>query len=91
MARKIHVTLRRMERDAAEELAQTVVLNHSGGRLLCRAPFRIGEQLRLYWPEKNREAAIRITSRQICGPGDLAELGFAFLEQQNFWASESKN
>ncbi len=91
VTKRIHVTLRRMESDASEELAETVVLNHFGGRLICRAPFRIGEQVRLHWPEKNRETVIRIVSRQVCGPGDLAELGFAFTEQQNFWASELKN
>ncbi len=88
VAKRFHVTLRGKAPDASAELAETVILNHFGGRLVCRAPFRIGEQVRLYWPEKNREAQIRIVSRQICGTGELAELGFAFIDQQNFWGSD---
>lgn len=88
VAKRLHVTLRSIMPDAREELAETMVLNHFGGRLVCRAPFKIGERARLYWPQKNREAEVRIVSRQICGTGDLAELGFAFIEPQNFWASD---
>ncbi len=88
VAKRIHVTLRRPAPDASEELAETVVLNHFGGRVVCRAHFKIGERVRLFWPAKNRQADIRIVSRQVCGTGDLAELGFEFLERQDFWGSD---
>ncbi len=89
VAKRFHVTLRRMTSDAtSEELAETTVLNHYGGRLICRARFDIGEELRLYWPEKHREAHVRIVHRQPCGTGTLIEFGFEFIDQQKFWEGE---
>ncbi len=86
VAKRFHVVLSSVASpDAPEQVAETVILNHYGGRLICRARFEAGEVLRLYWPEKQREARIRIVSRQLCGTGDLAELGFEFIDQKNFW------
>lgn len=89
VAKRFHVILRSMAPDtASEQLAETVILNHYGGRLICRAPFKVGEELRLYWPEKQREAQVRVVHRQLCGTGDLIELGFEFIDQQNFWTPD---
>ncbi len=89
IAKRFHVTLRSlMGDDTAEQLAETVILSRNGGRLICRARFKIGEELRLYWPEKHQEAEIRVVFRQLCGTGDLTDLGFEFLREQDFWGPE---
>jgi PilZ domain len=89
IAKRIHVTLRSTTiPNAAEELGETVILSRNGGRLVCRARFKIGEELRLYWPERHRDAEIRVIFRQLCGTGDLTDLGFEFVHDQNFWGLE---
>ncbi len=87
--KRFHVTLRSIDSgSASEQLAETVVLSRNGGRLVCRARVGIGEELRLYWPEKHREAQIRVVFRQLCGTGDLADIGFEFLSDRDFWGQE---
>lgn len=89
VARRMTVTLQRGSPGREEEVAETVVLSRNGGRLVCRAPFKIGEELRLFWPQKRRSAQVRIVFRRLCGPGELTELGFQFLESEDFWRLES--
>jgi len=90
VAKRLHVTLRSMTSAVgSEELAETVIISRNGGRLVCRARFKIGEELLLYWPEKHREAHVRVVFRQLCGTGELTDLGIAFLtDDQNFWGLE---
>ncbi len=85
VARRLTVTLRSATSDAQEQLAETVVLSRKGGRLVCRARFKIGEELRLSWPEQNRSAQVRVVFRRLCGPGELTELGFELLGADDFW------
>ncbi len=88
IAKRLHVTLRSTKHQhAPEQVAETVVLNHFGGLLICRAPFQAGDVLQLCWPEKDRKARIRIAHRHPCGPERLVELGFEFVDQQNFWGT----
>lgn len=89
IAKRVTVTLRSAKEGAEEEVAETVVLSRKGGRLVCRARFKIGEELRLYWPQQNRAAQVRVVFRRLCGPGDLAEMGFEFLDSADFWQMES--
>ncbi len=89
LARRIHVTLRSLNApEGAEQLGETVILSRNGGRLVCRARFKIGDQLQLCWPEKHRETEIRVVFRQLCGTGELTDLGFEFLNEQDFWGTE---
>lgn len=91
VTKRFHVTLRSMASDSApEQLGETVVLSPNGGRLVCRARFGIGEELRLYWPHRHREAQIRVVFRQLCGTGDLTDIGFEFLTERDFWGHELK-
>lgn len=86
VARRLTVTLRGMWADASQEqVAETVILSRNGGRLICRARFKIGEELLLRWPDQDREAQVRVVFRQLCGSGDLTDLGFVFLSDQDFW------
>ncbi len=89
VAKRLHVTLRDLTGDpASEQLAETVMLSRNGGRLVCRARFKVGEELRLYSPEKDRAANIRVVFRQLCGTGELTDLGFEFVKDENFWQAE---
>lgn len=89
MAKRLTVTLRSSRAGAQEEVAETVVLSRKGGRLVCRARFKIGEELRLSWPEQSRATQVRVVFRRLCGPGDLTELGFEFLDHTDFWKMEA--
>jgi hypothetical protein len=89
IAKRFTVTLRSTLPGAEEELAETVVLSRNGGRLLCRRCFEMGDELRLYWPRQNRAARIRVAFQRLGGPSDLAELGFQFLDTDDFWRMES--
>ncbi len=89
VAKRFYVTLRSTGSEtAAEQLAETVILNHFGGRVICRATFEIGDTLVLHWPEKRRKAQVRIVHRRPCGPEKLTELGFEFIDQHDFWGPE---
>ncbi len=89
VTKRFHVTLRGMTSESApEQLGETMVLSRNGGRLVCRARFKIGEELRLYWPKEDQEAQIRVVFRRLCGTGDLTELGFEFCTHRDFWGTE---
>ncbi len=89
VAKRLHITLRSLvSEDAAEELAETETLSRNGGRLVCRARFKIGEVLRLYWPERDQATEVRVVFRQLCRTGALTDLGFEFLNPQDFWGAE---
>jgi hypothetical protein len=90
VAMRLHVTLRGMTSAVSyEELAETVILSRKGGLLVCRARFKIGEELLLHWPEKQRQAQVRVVFRRLSGTGELTELGITFLEHdKNFWELE---
>ena len=85
IAVRLTVTLQSETTGAGMEMAETVVLSRNGGLLVCRAPFKVGEVLRLSWPEQKRSTQVRIAFRRPCGPGELAELGFEFLDSTDFW------
>ena len=85
IAVRLTITLQSGTSGAEMEMAETVVLSRNGGLLVCRAPFKVGEVLRLSWPEQNRATQVRIAFRRPCGPGELAELGFEFLDSTDFW------
>ncbi len=86
VAKRLHVTLRGTTAGSeSEQMAETVILSRNGGRLICRARFKIGEELRLQWPEKHREARVRVVFRQLCGADELTDLGFEFIDEQDFW------
>lgn len=89
IARRLTVTLQGGTSGAGEEVAETVVLSRNGGRLVCRAGFKVGEELRLYWPQQKRAAQMRVVFRRPCGPSGLVELGFEFLDPDDFWQIES--
>ena len=90
--RRLHVTLRPTMHgsEKKEEMAETVLLSRNGGLVICRAHFEVGARLQLYWPDKKRTAEIVIVFRRPCGTENLAELGFEFLDVDDFWGIGSE-
>lgn len=85
IAVRLTVTLQGEAPASDLQMAETVVLSHNGGLLVCRAHFKVGDVLRLTWPEQNRSTRVRIAFQRPCGPGELTELGFEFLDSADFW------
>lgn len=88
IAKRLYVTLTSVTSGSEEQIAETVILSRNGGLLICRAAFKVGEELRLTWSERHRSARIAVTFRRECGAGGLAELGFALRDVNDFWQME---
>ena len=83
---RMHVTLRATSSDkSSEEMAETVVLSKHGGLMVTRARFALGAIVYLHWRGGRRGAYVRIVHRREEGAGGLAELGFEFTQEVNFW------
>jgi len=86
VSNRMHVTLRATSSDkSSEEMAETVVLSKHGGLMVTRARFALGAIIYLHWPGGRRGAYVRIVHRREEGAGGLAELGFEFTQEINFW------
>ena len=86
VSKRMHVTLRVTQSDKnSEELAETVVLSRHGGLLIARARFAVGTIVYLWWPGGKRGAYVRIVNRREEGAAGLAEIGFEFTQDANFW------
>ncbi len=87
IARRLTVVLRWKDLDGNphEDLAETVLLSRYGGLLVCSTRFKSGEEAYLWWPEKQRGSQVRVVYRRLGGSEDLVEVGFEFLDIENFW------
>jgi glutaredoxin len=87
LARRLSVVLRwrDLEGNEHDEPAETMILTRYGGSLLSPTIFKPGQDIFLWWPERMRGARARIIFRQLGGAGNLAELGFEFVDAENFW------
>ncbi len=88
LAQRYYLLVRGTTTDSQQEVAETVLVSRHGGLLVCRAAFKFGEHIFLWWPEKNRGAEAKIVFRQLKGPDGLTELGFEFHDTDNFWELE---
>jgi hypothetical protein len=71
--------------DVEGEMAQTILISRHGGLLVTRAKFRADEQIYLWSPAHKRGSFATIVSRNIRGIDGLAEMGFRFNNDENFW------
>lgn len=87
--RRLSVVLRwtDLEGQAREESAQTLTLSRYGCLLVCQTRFRLGEDLYIWWPEKERGVHVRIVYRRLGGPGNATEMGVEFLGDNDFWGA----
>jgi hypothetical protein len=89
IARRFHLLVRGSVTGQLEvQPAETVVLSRHGGLFVCRAAFKIGEQIDIWWSEKSRGAAATVVFRQLGGADGLIEVGFEFRDPANFWELE---
>ena len=82
---RVHVRLRPSEQPGGEEPAMTVLASRNGGLLVCRTPYEKGKEFYLLWPERETEAKARVVFQQVWQADQLVELGFEFLDRENFW------
>lgn len=68
-----------------EEVAQTVVLSRYGGLIRASIRMKAGQTAYVFWPDRDREAEVRVVFLQITGPGNPSEIGFEFVTTDNFW------
>lgn len=71
--------------DLEGEMAQTILISLHGGLLVTRARFKADEAIYLWSPAHKKGAFATIVSRNIRGIDGLAEMGFRFNEDENFW------
>jgi hypothetical protein len=68
-----------------EEQAQTLSLSRYGCLLICETRFRLGDDVYIWWPEKERGVHVRTVYRRLGSHGDATELGVEFLGDNEFW------
>ena len=84
--RRTHIMLRRsFENTVDAEMAETVLVSRYGGLVICRADFALDDRLYLWWPARSRGAEVRVVFRHELGSAGLAEVGFEFVDSDNFW------
>ena len=87
LPRRFPVVLRWHDLDGnpREELAETVQISRYGGLLESPTAFKPGEDVLLFWPEREKETRIRIVYRELGHSGEVVALAFEFLDGENFW------
>jgi PilZ domain len=90
IARRLSIVLHwRDSQGRLEEIpAETPVLSQHGCRVSCPARLKLGDEVSVWWPEEHREAGARIVFRVLDATKDFVELGFEFLDADNFWGIE---
>lgn len=88
--RRLAIVLRWRDLQGAdhEEPASTLLVSRHGGLAACATRFKPGQDAFLWWPEKECGSQIRMVFRQLGRLGDLAEVGFEFKDEDNFWQME---
>ncbi|HEV2020905.1 MAG TPA: hypothetical protein VGQ94_00080, partial [Terriglobales bacterium] len=76
-----------LEGQVREESAHTLTLSRYGCLLTCRTRFRLGDNVYIWWPEKERGVHVRIVWRRLGGPGNATEMGVEFLGDNDFWGA----
>lgn len=87
LPRRLQVVLRWVdpEGNLHEEPAETLLVSRYGGLLVSAANFKLGENIIFWWPEKQRGAHAQIIFSRLTETGNLVELGFKFLDVDDFW------
>ncbi len=85
---RVHVRMRASEEAGNEEPAMTVLASRNGGLLVCRTRYQKGQEFYLVWPERDMAAKARVVFEQVWQEDQLVEVGFEFLDTENFWELE---
>lgn len=85
---RVHVRMRASQEPGNEEPAMTVLASRNGGLLVCRTRYQKGQEFYLLWPERETGAKARVVFEQVWEEDHLVEVGFEFLDTENFWDLE---
>jgi hypothetical protein len=87
IARHLHIVLfwRDPQGNTEEIAAETLVLSQHGCRVACPVRLKLGDEVIVRWPERHRDTHARIVFRILDVKKDFVELGFEFLDTDNFW------
>lgn len=88
--RRLKVVLRWVdpEGNLHEEPAETVLVSRYGGLMVSAMDFKPGDSFIFWWPERHRGAHAQILFSRVSETGGLIELGFKFLDVDDFWETE---
>jgi len=86
IARRLDITLRWQEQGDQwlEAPAETKILSRYGCMLSGQSRIKLGEEIRVAWPEKQRETKAKVVFRALSGGNDV-QLAVEFLGTDDFW------
>ncbi len=89
IARRLEVRLRWREQGAdwQEAPAVTKMLSRHGCMLSSQCRIKLGEEIQLVWPEKQRQTAAKVVFRALDGGNDV-QLALEFLGNDDFWETD---
>lgn len=90
IARRIPIMLRWQPPgcDVDDDPAETVLLSKHGCSLTCHHRFKIGHEVFVIYPERDRSVRARVVYREITGGSEDVRLALEFLGSDNFWEIE---
>ncbi len=84
IARRLEVTVRWQERGQwRDDPAATTMLSRYGCMLSAQCRIKLGEEIRLYWTEKQRETRAKVVFRSL--EANEVRLAVEFLDTDDFW------
>lgn len=90
ITRRLHIVLhwRDPQGESQETPAETLVLSRHGCRVACPVRLKLRDEVVVRWPEGHRESLAQVVFRVLDATNDFVELGFEFLDTDNFWGIE---
>ena len=73
---------------AQDDPAETVLLSKHGCSVTCQQRFKIGHEIFVMYPDRDRSARARVVYREITGGSDNVRMALEFLSSDNFWGIE---
>ncbi|MGH9509289.1 MAG: hypothetical protein ACRD2Q_05955 [Terriglobales bacterium] len=68
-----------------ESPAETKMLSRYGCLIAGHCRPKLGEEIKLLWPEKQRETKAKVVFRALNGGGEPVQLAVEFLGSEDFW------
>lgn len=90
--RRHHLSIRLLsDPGSTEQIAETLIVSLHGGLLISRAPFRTGDEIFVWRPDKKRGVTAKVVWRRPSGKHGMVELGFVFHDLVTFWDDDLEN
>lgn len=74
--------------DVDDDPAETILLSKYGCSLTCHHRFKIGHEVFVLYPERDRSVRARVVYREITGGSEKVSLALEFVGSDNFWGIE---